>query len=300
MSAGPAARLVAQAKVNLALRILAREASGFHGLETLFCRLALGDVVTVRALDRDTRSLETGDAVDTGPTERNLAWRAAVAYQARTGWPRGFAIEIAKRIPVGGGLGGGSADAGAVLRILNALAPAPLRAGELLGLAMPLGSDVPFLTSTAPLALAWSRGERMLALPPLPARRVTLAVAAQGVPTADAYRWLAESRAGFVPAPSMADVSACADWRGVTAMSANDFEPVVFARTPGIAAAFEALAADGAGAVVRMSGSGATVFRADDGRVPEDVLREAVTRIPGASTVMTATAPSVVPVERLD
>src|SRR5687767_4738103 len=112
MSHGPAGRLVAQAKVNLALRILAREASGFHGLETLFCRLALGDVLTVRAREDGARSLDSD--VATGPVERNLAWRAAVAYQERTGWPRGFAIEIAKRVPVGGGLGGGSADAGAV------------------------------------------------------------------------------------------------------------------------------------------------------------------------------------------
>jgi len=298
MSAGPAARVVAQAKVNLALRILAREASGFHGLETLFCRLALGDLVTVRAQERQGRSLDC-DA-DAGPVERNLAWRAAAAFQERAGWPRGFAIEIGKRIPIGGGLGGGSADAGAVLRILNDLAPRPLPEADLLALAMPLGSDVPFLTTTAPLALAWSRGERMLALPPLPARRVLLAVAGEGIATADAYRWLAESRGTFAPSPALADVGDATTWPGVAAMSVNDFEPVVFARAPRVEAAWRALGERAEGAVVRMSGSGATVFRADDGRAPEAGFRDALEREAGARLAVTATAPSVVPVERLD
>ena len=65
-----------------------------------------------------------------GPAEKNLAYRAAVAYAEATGWPAGFAIEIEKRIPVGGGLGGGSADAGAVLRALDALVAAAARAHD--------------------------------------------------------------------------------------------------------------------------------------------------------------------------
>src|SRR5262245_8589530 len=116
------ARTLAQAKVNLFLRVLAREANGYHQLETLFCRLELGDDVAVR-VGVGGRSLDcTGGVLPPdglGPVERNLAWRAAVMYAEATGWPNDWAIEIAKRIPVGGGLGGGSADAGAVLRCLN-------------------------------------------------------------------------------------------------------------------------------------------------------------------------------------
>ena len=140
------AHVVAQAKVNLFLRILAREASGHHQLETLFQRLELGDDVRVR-VGVPGRSLDCGGADDLGPTARNLAWRAAQVYHEATGWPDGWAIEIEKRIPVGGGLGGGSADAGAVLRCLNALAPRPLSAGGLLALAAPLGAAVPFLAT---------------------------------------------------------------------------------------------------------------------------------------------------------
>ena len=107
--AGPrasAARVAAQAKINLRLRILAREASGYHQLETLFLRLALADDVLVRATD-GARSLDVDGEVDVrllGATERNLAWRAAEAYATVTGWPAGYAIELTKRIPVGAGL----------------------------------------------------------------------------------------------------------------------------------------------------------------------------------------------------
>lgn len=289
------ARVVAQAKVNLALRIHARETSGYHALETLFCRLTIGDAVEVRALDTDERTLDVRGA-DTGPVERNLAWRAALAYQQRTGWPNGFTIAIDKRIPVGGGLGGGSADAGAVLRALDALAPHPIGEGELLALGLPLGSDVPFLTSTAPLALAWSRGERMLALPPLPSRRVVLATFADGVPTADAYRWLAESRGEWRPAPALLRPQRLASWAGVVEVAANDFEPVVFAHRPELGAVRTALA-DGA-TLALMSGSGATVFRVDDGAPLIDALAPRVAgAAPGVRLIETATAESVVGVE---
>ena len=92
------AAVVAQAKINLFLRILAREHSGFHQLETLFQRLELGDDVRVR-VGVPGRALDCRGA-DVGPVERNLAWRVAVGYAEATGWPEGFSIEIDKRIPV--------------------------------------------------------------------------------------------------------------------------------------------------------------------------------------------------------
>src|SRR6185503_6143916 len=110
---GTTARTVAQAKVNLFLRVLAREADGYHQLATLFCRLELGDDVTVR-VGVGGRSLDcTGDGLPPdglGPVEQNLAWRAAARYAETTGWPNDWTIGITKLIPVGGGLGGGSAD----------------------------------------------------------------------------------------------------------------------------------------------------------------------------------------------
>ena len=140
-----AARTLAQAKINLALRVLAMEADGYHSIETVFLRLELGDDVELRVTS-GKRSLKCFEMRD-WPAEGNLAYRAAAFFADETGWPKGFEIEIVKNIPIGGGLGGGSADAAAVLRILNGLAPKPVSEEALLDLARRLGSDVPFLVS---------------------------------------------------------------------------------------------------------------------------------------------------------
>jgi len=261
---GRAARVAAQAKVNLRLRILAREASGYHQLETLFLRLALADEVTVRATD-GARSLDVTGEVDArqlGPMERNLAWRAAIVYADATGWPAGFAIGLEKRIPVGGGLGGGSADAGAVLRALDAMAPSPVGADALLAIASRLGADVPFLTSTAPYALAWGRGERLLALPAPEEREVLLVLPPFAVNTAAAYGWLAAAREadGFAEVGAAAlPLEALSDWSALASLASNDFEPVVAARHPTITAIVQRLRGLGC-APALMSGSGSSVF----------------------------------------
>lgn len=255
------ARVLAHAKINLVLRILAREESGFHTLETVFARVALGDTVTVRPTTSG-RSLECTGA-ETGPSERNLAFRAALAFAEATGWPAGFTIEIDKRIPVGGGLGGGSADAGAVLRALAALSPRDVGEEQLLRIAAALGSDVPFLTTTAPLALAWAHGERMLALPPLPERAVALVAPGFPVSTADAYSWLAAERAASAhplpAAPLFLSLAELASWDAIAPLAANDFEPVVSPRHPEIPRAIASLRSAGA-SIALMSGSGSTIF----------------------------------------
>ncbi len=227
------ARVAAQAKLNLGLRILARERGGYHSIETLYARIALADTVTIRPRDEERSVVVHG--VEIGPQEQNLAYRAATAYGDAAGWPRGFEIEIVKRIPVGGGLGGGSADAGAVLRGLNALSPHPMREPELLRIAMSLGADVPFLTSTEPFALAWGRGERLLALPALPERTVVLVLPGFLVSTVDAYEWLAASRQADVPSPRLVSVPELTSWESLQKHVVNDFEPVVAEHHPEIA-----------------------------------------------------------------
>src|SRR6266550_2986048 len=161
-------RTLAQAKINLFLRVLGKEMGGFHSIETLFLRIDLGDDVRVH-IRENARTLRCGVMRDK-PEQENLAYRAAALYSEETGWPHGFEIVIKKRIPIGGGLGGGSADAAAVLRILNTLALKPISARKLSALAAGLGSDVPFLVSDSAIAIGWGRGENLLQLPPLPSR----------------------------------------------------------------------------------------------------------------------------------
>lgn len=288
-----AARVQAQAKVNLLLRVLAREASGYHQLETLFARIDLADPVEV-AVDTATREV-TCHGADVGPMERNLAFRAAEAFLAATGWRTGFAITIDKRIPMGGGLGGGSADAGAVLRALNALAPTPLAPDALATIALQLGADVPFLTTEEPFALAWGRGERLLALPALPPRALLLCLPPFGVETAAAFGWVAQTRAtAATEAPAPLTLAQLASWDGVARLAANDFEPAVTARHPEIGACLAALRAAGA-EVARMSGSGSTVFGVFAGEVPP-----LASALPAGTRVLeTRLADRVAPVERL-
>ena len=260
-----AVEVAAQAKVNVRLRILARETTGYHHLETLFLRLTLADTVRVRRTSA-TRSLDVageGDLTTLGAPERNLAWRAADAYGAASGRHGGFAIEITKRIPVGGGLGGGSADAGAVLRALDAMADEPLGAPALLSLAAQIGADVPFLASEHSYALAWGRGERMLGLAPPPSRAALLIVPGFGVDTAAAFGWLAESRDAADAAGGgeaiVLDAAALSTWDQIAPLAENDFERIVSQRHPEIAEHVAALRSLGC-MVAMMSGSGSTVF----------------------------------------
>jgi len=296
------ARVEAQAKVNLFLRVGPRDASGYHSILTQFQRIDLADTVVVevggtkRRLD-DLRSMPAESSL--GPAEKNLAYRAAVAYAERTGWPGGFSIELSKRIPVGGGLGGGSADAGAVLRILNTLAPAPLSAPDLLGIAATLGADVPFLTSEFVSAVGTGRGETLDALPPLPPRDVIVVAPPFSVATPDAYRWLDESRPQPTRAPVLPKVivkAALSSWESFPTLSlgGNDFESPVEARHPVLGEIRERLTERGA-ILARLAGSGSSVFGVFD-----DVLPDRKTLADDAVVFATRTSSRVVQVEVLE
>lgn len=287
------ARVAAQAKVNLLLHILGREVSGFHSIETVFLRLELADAVTVRVADGRSIDCDGPSLPPTGlgRAEDNLAFRAAAAYAGATGWPKGFAIELTKRIPVGGGLGGGSADAGAVLRALDAMSPVPL-GPRLPALAASLGSDVAFMATDTPMALAWGRGERLLALPGLEPRPALLVTPDFAIATAEAYGWLSSDREQFTPTGAVLTASSLATWAGMATVATNDFEPVVSRRRPVIAHAVHALRSEGA-LIAMLSGSGSVVFGIFNGK-PDAA---GVHTPGGCSTLCTRTSDRVVRVE---
>jgi 4-diphosphocytidyl-2-C-methyl-D-erythritol kinase len=261
----PAARLAAQAKVNLALQVGARGGDGYHDLATIFARIDLADDVVVRTLrgGLTLRVMRDGVPDETvGPDETNLAVLAARAYMREAEWPSGCAIDIEKRIPVGAGFGGGSADAGTVLRALDSLAPRPLGVERLVRIAATLGADVPFLTLDAPLALGTGRGDVLEALAPLPERWLALVVPPFSISTADAYAWLDAERARGGIAGRVDPVAlrkASRDWDALVAIATNDFQAVVAARYPLVASYREALRQAGAH-LAMVSGSGSAVF----------------------------------------
>src|SRR5512134_1311954 len=231
-----AIRLQAKAKVNLFLRVLSRETDGFHGIETLFCLLDLADTLTATRTDTGKVTIDVPDA-DMGPAAQNLAVRAAERVLDATGRRFGAHLVLEKRIPVQAGLGGGSSDGAAAMIAVNWLANDAVPRHELLQFAAHLGSDVPFFLSGARLALAWSRGERMIRLPPLPPAPVLLLVPPIGVPTAEAYQWVDEARASGRRGAVALEPESLRDWGDVARMSGNDFEAAVFGKRPAVHAA---------------------------------------------------------------
>ena len=296
-----AARVAAQAKVNLTLLVGPIDDAGFHSILTIFQRIDLADDVLVR-VGGSTRSLDCQGPrlprAGLGPADQNLAYRAALAYATRAGWPRGFSIELTKLVPVGGGLGGGSADAGAVLRALDALAEKPLGTDTLVDIGAGLGADVAFLASESATAIGTGRGERLTPVGPLPTRPVILAVPSFAIGTADAYRWLDEARGGSLASAggdaAPIHVEAARGWDEVARYSRNDFEPVIERRFPPLAALRATLEAAGA-VVARLAGSGSTVFGVFDDNAPPPP-----THALDAQVIATTTASRVVQVEVLE
>lgn len=262
--------VAAPAKVNLWLRVGPRLESGYHAISTLFCALDLADTVVIRAGRRGEEAgveatyappLET--LPDLGPPEENLAVRAARAFVERAGLAETPSIQLVKRIPSGGGLGGGSSDAGAVLRALGRLHPRALAVEEVLELAAGIGSDVPFFVQGGPLAHGSGRGEVLRPGGPLSPRPVVLVLPPFPVSTGHAYRWLDESRGGKAEGASLDDESDMSDselsWDAVADAATNDFEGPVFERHPELRTVRDALRSRGADPAL-LAGSGSTIF----------------------------------------
>jgi len=249
-----ALRMRAPAKANLFLRVLARESTGYHGLETLFCLLDLSDELAAERRTGNAVSIEVCGA-DVGPPEKNLAVRAADMVLQATGRRFGVHLTLDKRIPMQAGLGGGSSDAAAALVLTNQLAGNAVPRHELLQFAAKLGSDVPFFLSEARLALAWGHGERMLRLPPLPRAPALLLVPAEGMPTAEAYALIDQGAESTRRGGLALDLDALRGWGDIARMAGNDFEAALFSRRPTLKEAFEALAGTRP-LLCRLTGSG--------------------------------------------
>ncbi len=258
MSLPARVRVAAPAKINLWLRVFGRDAKGYHALESLFQLVSLADELVIERGGAGVRL--TGAPSELGPADENLVARAAARFLGAARASGGVAIALTKRIPWNAGLGGGSSDAAATLAAMNRLFGDPLDAEDLLELAAGLGSDVPFFLTGSALALGWGRGERLLALPPLPVRPLLLVPPPAPVRTAEAYAWLDKDR-GVERTGEYAAVFAAgafADWAAVRQHSHNDFEAVVAGRLPAIGHWLDRLRETEA-FLVRLAGSGGAI-----------------------------------------
>ncbi len=294
--AGVVLELEAPAKVNLGLRIVGRRDDGYHLLESLFVPIDWADRVRVELdaeappgvllrLEAGSAPAAPGSGVPAGPD--NLAARAAEAFLERARRAAAVRISLDKRLPAAAGLGGGSSDAGAVLRALDRLLPGALPPGALADLALELGADVPFFLDPRP-ALVRGVGERIEPVEGLPGLWLVLANPGKSLATAAVYAAWDESAAALTPSEAGSTMRALSRLRaafrvssqrhdsrarhsdGATAMApqsiaslgallVNDLEPAARGLCPEVADLQQRLRSLGA-AAAGMSGSGATVF----------------------------------------
>jgi 4-diphosphocytidyl-2-C-methyl-D-erythritol kinase len=260
----------AYAKLNLALEVVGRRSDGYHELVTLFQTVDLADELTFAPAD--DLSLACDDPALGG--EANLVLRAARLLRERLGESRGARIELTKRIPVAGGLGGGSADAAAALRGLLRLWDQSLPAEELNALARAVGADVPFLLDGG-TALATGVGERLEFLPDLP-RCYALIYTPRAAPadkTVRAYRALEPSSWSDGERTRALARTIAAGERPDLADAPNTFESVAEVLFPGLAVSRAELRDAGA-PWVRLTGAGPTLVTL----LPDRAQAEAILR----------------------
>jgi len=249
-------RWPAPAKLNLFLHIVGRRADGYHLLQTVFQLLDWGDSVRLRPRQDGVVARLEG-LPDVAP-EQDLAVRAALALRQRAGGELGADIAVEKRVPVGGGLGGGSSDAASVLLALNEVWQLHLSVDELAEIALSLGADVPMFVRGKS---AWAEGVGEQLTPiDLPSRSYVIVDPGVHVPTTQLFQAAELTRntprltiSGFLG--------------GVE--TANAFAPVVRARFPQVATALEWLSKFGD---ARLSGSGGCVFVAAESASQADMI----------------------------
>ncbi len=256
----PLAAEAAPAKINLALHVTGRRADGYHEIESLVVFAGVADEIEARPAANDRLSVAGPFAAAAGSGDANLVARAVAAFRSR--WPehlpRGLALELRKNLPVAAGLGGGSADAAAALRLMTALSASAVDAADLARLAVTLGADVPVCLASRPAEVR-GVGEIVHALEDFPPLHVVLVNPLQPIVTAEVFRRLERrNNPGLPPLPHpLTRPAQLAIWLEETR---NDLEETAIAIVPAIADIKARLLASDGCILSRMSGSGATVF----------------------------------------
>jgi 4-diphosphocytidyl-2-C-methyl-D-erythritol kinase len=256
--------LPARAKLNLVLRIVGRRQDGYHLLDTLFHALELHDDLVLSLAPQGIALTVTAEhpSLQVAPGPDNLVERALRRFADAAGYRDGFAAQLHKRIPHGGGLGGGSSDAAAALRLANELLGRPLTDAALARLGVALGADVPFFFRGGS---QWGRGIGDELSPANVAPRwFVLLVPPFGCPTVDVYKsyaalWkssAAQSSVGAITVPDTGDSA-------VRIAFHNDLESAAERVRPELADLRRRVVGMGFDAV-RMTGSGSTLFVVGD------------------------------------
>lgn len=266
----------ARAKLNLYLHITGKRADGYHVLDSLVVFTSLADQVRVSPANTLTLTVDGPFAALAGEDENNLVLRAAHLLQHHTNTAQGAAVQLTKNIPVGAGLGGGSADAAAALRALNQLWSLNLPSETLVELGRSLGADVAMCVASTP-AIARGVGD-VLTHVTLPTLHAVLVYPRVLLPTPDVYRaFRLEGEKAPVALPPVTDSAALlAALQPMT----NDLASAAISQCAAVGDVLHALASlVPASPYVRMSGSGACCFAlyesSDQAARAADALRHA-------------------------
>lgn len=268
--------LPAYAKLNLHLQVLGKRPDGYHELLTLFERISLADRVRVEEIDGSGIELLC-DSEGVPHNGTNLAVRAAELFREACGWRRGIRIRMEKRIPVGGGLGGGSSDAAAVLGALQDLSGGAASPRQLEECARQLGADVAFFTAQVPRALGRARGDEIEPLQAGGCLWHLLVTPDFPIPTKEVYAGLRGTLTA--PGPDVTLLLRALDERSpstVRQLLYNALEPTVVALYPAIRDVKDLMRQIGGLVRPCISGSGSTVFAVCDS---EAQARSAAERI---------------------
>ena len=272
----PAGRLseAAPAKINLYLHVTGRRADGYHRLDSLVAFAGICDVLYAELAETPSLGVAGPFAAGLADEADNLVLRAARALAAEAGVTTGARLELEKHLPVASGIGGGSADAAAALRLLCRLWQVTPEPPVLARLAAQLGADVPVCLVGRPSRMG-GIGDMLEPAPALPECGIALVNPGVSLATADVFRARqgAWSMAGGLPAGWPDAATMAADLRKLR----NDLEPAAIALRPVIAEVIAGLAATPNCLLARMSGSGATCF----GLYPDvDAAERAVAGLP--------------------
>jgi 4-diphosphocytidyl-2-C-methyl-D-erythritol kinase len=251
----------APAKINLFLHVGEKREDGYHALESLIAFAEAGDRLTLAPANALSLSLTGRFASKLPHDDDNLVLKAARALASAGASQRaqnGAAITLEKNLPVASGIGGGSADAAAVLRGLNALWNLNLPQDELLNIAAQLGSDIPACLLSRPCWME-GRGERVTPLPALPKFPLILINPGVMVPTGSIFGSL-NARTGLGAKPPLAPIATVWDLVGYLEGAVNDLEAPASRLAPAIEEALSALDREPGCVLAQMSGSGATSF----------------------------------------
>jgi 4-diphosphocytidyl-2-C-methyl-D-erythritol kinase len=265
-------RLRAFAKINLGLQILGKRDDGYHSIETILHRVNLFDTLNVRRVDRPEIAIDCSHpGVPADAT--NLCYKAADIFFREIEMEPAIDIRLEKTIPVGAGLGGGSADAAAVLHACNTLFGTPLSDDLLCDLASQIGSDIPYFIRPGS-AYATGRGERLEYLQINLPYWIVLVYPRVNISTKWAYQQFRSN-----PDVKQQDLRVFVTEKMLDPQSwvnalRNDFEPIVFRQYPVVMRVKEALVKGGADFAL-MSGSGSAVFGLfQDEQYARDISRE--------------------------